>query len=109
MKNQVENKGEVVIYKTESGQTAIDVRLEDETVWLTQKQMAELFQNTVANINIHIGRIYSEKELNMDSTIKESLIVQIEGNRQITRKINSGMQFITLYSPRLQSWEYGAE
>jgi prophage maintenance system killer protein len=88
MKNRTENKDEIVIYRTESGQTAIDVRLQDETVWLTQKQMAELFQNTVANINIHIGRIYNEKELDMGSTIKESLIVQTEGSRQITRKIS---------------------
>jgi len=87
MKNQLENNGEVVIYKTEGGREAIDVRLKDETVWLSQKQMAVLFQKTIPNINIHIGRIYSEKELDMGSTIKESLIVQTEGNRKIARKL----------------------
>jgi prophage maintenance system killer protein len=87
MKNTRENKGVIVIYKTENGQTAIDVKLEDETVWLTQKQMAELFQKTVPNINIHIGRIYNEKELDKGLTIKESLIVRTEGNRKITRNI----------------------
>ncbi len=87
MKNHLENNGEVVIYKTKGGREAIDVRLENETVWLSQKQMAVLFQKTIPNINIHIGRIYSEKELDMGSTIKESLIVQTEGNRNITRKL----------------------
>ena len=87
MKNQLENRGEVIIYKTGGGREAIDVRLENETVWLSQKQMAVLFQKTIPNINIHIVRIYSEKELDMGSTIKESLIVQTEGNRKIARKL----------------------
>ena len=87
MENQSKKRGEVVIYKTEGGRDAIDVRLENETVWLSQKQMAVLFQKTIPNINIHIGRIYSEKELEMGSTIKESLIVQTEGDRKIARKL----------------------
>lgn len=80
-------KSEIVIYKAEDGRSTIDVRLEEETVWLTQKQMAELFQKTLPNINIHIKSIYRENELDPHSTIKESLIVQTEGKRTISRKI----------------------
>ncbi len=63
MKNQVGNKGELVIYKTERGQTAIDVRLEDETVWLTQKQIAEVFGTQRPAITKHLKNIFTSKEL----------------------------------------------
>ena len=66
----------------------IQVRLEDGTVWLSQVQIADLFQTTVANINIHLKNIYSEGELNPGATIKENLIVQNEGPRQVQRKVN---------------------
>ena len=74
-----ENK--IIIYQTEDGQTQIDVRLEDETVWLTQAQMAELFEKTPQNITMHIGNAYKEGELERDSTCKEYLQVQREGKR----------------------------
>jgi len=64
----------------------LEVRLEDDTVWLTQAQMAELFQTTKNNITLHIGNVYKEKELSPIPTSKESLLVQMEGNRQVTRK-----------------------
>lgn len=80
------NKSQIIIYQTESGETKIDVRFQDETVWLTQKLMAELFQTTVANINIHITNILKEGELEEKSTIKDFLIVQTEGGRQVKRK-----------------------
>jgi putative AlgH/UPF0301 family transcriptional regulator len=73
-----ENK--IVIYQTEDGQTQIDVRLENDTVWLTQAQMAELFQKTPQNITMHIGNAYKEGELERESTCKEYLQVQQEGN-----------------------------
>ena len=72
-----ENK--IIIYQTEDGQTQIDVRLENETVWLTQAQMAELFEKTPQNITMHIGNAYKEGELERDSTCKEYLQVQREG------------------------------
>lgn len=78
---------QIIIYQTESGQTKIDVRLENETVWLTQKAMAELFQTTVPNINIHLKNIYDEGELDPKATIKESLIVRMEGMRRVSRNI----------------------
>lgn len=79
------NNSQIIIYQTEDGSTKLDVRLENETVWLTQKLMAELFQTTVANINIHLRNIYEDGELNNVSTIKDFLIVQNEGNRKVER------------------------
>lgn len=79
------NKGEIIIYKTNDGNTSIDVKLEEETVWLTQAQMAELFNTTPQNITLHIKNLYNEKELNKLSTCKEFLQVQKEGKRDIKR------------------------
>ena len=76
---------EIIIYQSPAGNIKIDVRLEDETVWLTQKLMAELFQTTIPNINMHLKSIYEEKELAEEATIKDFLIVQKEGNREINR------------------------
>jgi len=76
---------QIIIYQTESGQPKIEVRLQDETVWLTQKLMAELFQTTPQNITMHINNIFSEGELDESSTCKEFLQVQTEGERQIER------------------------
>jgi len=75
------------IYQTEDGQTQIDVRLENDTVWLTQAQMAELFQKTPQNITMHIGNAYKEGELERESTCKEYLQVQQEGKRKVSRKV----------------------
>ncbi|MDP1762537.1 MAG: RhuM family protein [Sediminibacterium sp.] len=79
--------GEIIIYQAPDGQTSIDVKLEDETVWLTQKQMQELFGQTKQNMSLHIKNIFSERELDKMSTVKESLTVQKEGKRSINRKI----------------------
>jgi len=76
---------QIILYQTEAGQTKIEVRLQDETVWLTQKMMAELFQTTPQNITLHLNNIYAEGELNEKATCKEFLQVQNEGNRQIQR------------------------
>ena len=78
-----ENK--IIIYQTEDGQTQIDVRLENETVWLTQAQMAELFNKTPQNITMHIQNAYKEGELDRESTCKEYLQVQKEGIRKVKR------------------------
>jgi len=81
------NKSQLIIYQTESGETKIDVRFQDETVWLSQQLMAELFQTTVPNINIHIKNIFEEGELNKKATIKDFLIVRKEGTREVQRKV----------------------
>ena len=80
-------KNEIVIYQSEAIPTRIDVKIEDETVWLSQAQMTELFQSTKQNISLHINNIYNEGELQKESTVKECLTVQIEGKRQVQRKI----------------------
>jgi len=84
----MDNTGEIVIYRTEDKETQIEVKFEQETVWLTQVQMATLFKQTRQNISLHLNNLYKEKELLRDSTIKESLIVQTEGGRKISRKID---------------------
>ena len=78
-----ENK--IVIYNTDDGRTQIDVRLENDTVWLTQAQMAELFQKTPQNITMHIRNTYKEGELDENATCKEYLQVRMEGNRRVQR------------------------
>ncbi len=74
-------QSEILIYQNPNGNIKIDVRLEEETVWLTQKLMAELFQTTVPNINMHLKSIYEDGELEEKATIKDFLIVQKEGAR----------------------------
>lgn len=81
----MEPNSEIILYQTEDGITKIDVRLENETVWLTQKLMAELFQTTPQNITIHLKNIFEEGELDEISTCKDFLQVQKEGNRQVER------------------------
>jgi len=83
----LENSSEIILYQTEDGRTRIEVRLEDESVWLTQIMMADLFQTSVPNINIHIRNILEERELLAEATIKEYLIVRSEGPRQVTRPV----------------------
>ena len=79
--------GDIIIYQTDDGLTKIDVKVENETVWLSQQQMAELFDTTKQNISLHIKNIFYEEELDEDSTVKEFLTVQKEGNRRVERKV----------------------
>jgi hypothetical protein len=78
--------GEIIIYQSEEGKTKIEVRLEDDNVWLTQKMMAELFQTTPQNITLHLKNIFEEGELQEDATCKDFLQVQTEGSRKVRRK-----------------------
>jgi len=80
-----EPNSQLLIYQSPDGIIKINVRLEKETVWLTQKLIAELFQTSVPNINMHLKSIYEEGELEEGATIKDFLIVQKEGNRDINR------------------------
>lgn len=84
---QVALQNNIIIYTTEDGQVKIEVRLEDENVWLTQNAMAELFDTTKQNISGHIQNIFDEGELDEKATVKESLTVQTEGNRTVQRKV----------------------
>ena len=83
----IPTKSSIILYQTEDGKTRIEVRLQDETVWMSQLAMAELFQTTVANINIHLKNIYDEGELLETATIKDYLIVRMEGDRQVQRAV----------------------
>ena len=80
----MDSKSEIILYQPDN-EVRLEVRLEDETVWLTQAQMAELFQTTSQNITIHIRSIYSENELESEATCKDSLQVRREGNRVVRR------------------------
>ncbi len=80
-----ENNNNIVIYQTDDGTTKIDVKLEDETVWLSQQQMADLYDTTKQNISLHIKNIFDEEELDINSTVKEFLTVQKEGNRKVEK------------------------
>ena len=75
------NKGEVIIYQPDDQSTLLEVRIEDETVWLTQIQMAELFQTTRNNITLHIGNIFKEHELEQISVCKDSLLTAQDGDQ----------------------------
>ena len=83
----MENYGEIIIYQTEDGLTKLDVRMEDETVWLTQQQMAELFQTSRTNVVDHIKNIYEEGELDENSTCRKFRQVRMEGSRQVAREL----------------------
>ncbi|MCD4708641.1 MAG: virulence RhuM family protein [Candidatus Sabulitectum sp.] len=82
----MKSNSEIVIYQSSTGNIIIDVRLEDETVWLTQKLMAELFQVKPQNITIHLKNIYKDGELDEKATCKDFLQVQKEGSREVNRK-----------------------
>jgi hypothetical protein len=83
--NEIIRKSEIILYQTEDGKTKLEVRLEHESIWLTQAAMAELFQTTPQNITLHLKEIYSSAELLQEATCKENLQVQNEGGRQIKR------------------------
>lgn len=85
--SNTDNQGEIVIYQADGGNTKIDVRFIDETVWLTQAQLVELFHSSKANISEHIKNIYAEGELDEESTVRNFRTVQIEGSRSVTRNL----------------------
>jgi len=89
MENQlVKNTSEIILYRTEDDRTEIQVTLQNETVWLSQTQMAELFQKSVPTINEHIKNIYEEGELDEKATIRKFRIVQAEKKRTVTRSVD---------------------
>lgn len=84
MKSQ-KDEGHILLYQTGDGKQRIEVHLQDETVWLSQKSMAELFQTTPQNINMHLKNIFSEGEIIIDAVIKESLITASDGKKYRTQ------------------------
>jgi len=79
--------GQIAIYQTPDGQTQIDVRFEQDSVWLTQRQMSEVFDTTPENILMHLKNIFRDAELVKSATAKDFLAVQTEGKRQVERNL----------------------
>lgn len=105
--------GEIIFYQSDDGTIRLETRLENETLWLTQQQMAELFQTTQQNISQHISNIYVEGELTPEATHKKILWVRQEGNRQVERTIDSynldmvlsvGYRVKSLIATRFRIW-----
>lgn len=78
---------EIILYQAEDGRTRIQCRFEDESIWLTQRLIAELFQKNVRTINEHLLNIYEEGEINREATIRKFRIVRQEGHREVVRDI----------------------
>ncbi len=83
-----ENKGQLIIYQGEDGQTQVNVKMYDETVWLTQDAIVKLFNSSKANISEHISHIYNEEELDRNSTVRKFRTVRKEGSRNVTRDLD---------------------
>lgn len=82
-----EPQSQFLLYQTSDGQTRLEVRLKNETVWLTQNQMAELFQTSIPNVSMHIRNVFAEGELQEAATVKDFLTVRQEGSRQVSRSV----------------------
>ncbi len=81
------SKGEFLVYQTADGQVKLDVRLEKETLWMSQNDMAQLFQCSSDNVSLHLKNIYDEGELTQEATTEEFSVVRQEGKRQVRRKV----------------------
>ena len=88
MAKEPKSESEIVLYQTEDGRTRLEVKLENNTVWLTQKLMADLFQTTQQNVSLHLQNIYAEGELQRAATHKEFLLVRQEGKRRVKRPVD---------------------
>lgn len=108
-----ENKGEIIVYQSDDGRIKLDVRLQDETIWLTQQLIAELFQTTVPNISMHIRNIFEDGELTSEATVKKFLTVRREGQRDVQRErefynldmiISVGYRVKSLIATRFRIW-----
>ena len=79
--------GQIVVYETEGGETRVDVRFDRETVWLTQRQMADLFETSTDNVSLHLNNVFSSRELEREATTEDSSVVRTEGRRQVRRTL----------------------
>ena len=94
----------IIIYQDEDGVTKVSVKFSDEDIWLTQNQIAEIYKTTQQNISLHINNLYRDNELEKNSTNKEFLLVQTEGNRQVKRNIDHyNLDMIISLGYRVQS------
>ena len=109
----MEEKGNIIIYQSEDGGVRIDVRLEEQTVWLTQQQMADLFGSSRTNVVEHIKHIYEDEELNEEATCRKFRQVRQEGNREVAREIpfynldmiiSVGYRIRSIIATRFRQW-----
>ena len=91
MSNESLPQSEIILYQTEDGRTRVQCRFENETVWLTQQHMAELFQTSKQNVSLHIHNIFAEGELREDSVVKESLTTAADGKKYATNFYKQAM------------------
>ncbi len=105
--------GEIVFYRSDDGTIRLETRLENDTLWLTQQQMAELFQTTVPNISMHVKNVFDEGELQAEATVQDFLTVRYEGKRQVQRPlthynldmvISVGYRVKSLIATRFRIW-----
>ena len=91
----------VVVYETPDGEMRVDVRLDQETVWLTQRQMAEVFQTSSDNVGLHLKNVFADGELEESATTEDFSVVQTEGKRQVRRAkaLQSGVQEFANWLP----------
>ena len=102
MPNKKENK--LVLYKDDEGKLSVNTLFADEDVWLTQAQLAEIYQTTQQNVSLHLQGIYEDKELDDESTHKKFLLVRQEGKRQVKREIEHyNLDVIIALGYRVQS------
>ena len=95
------SNNQIIIYQTEDGQTQVDVRLENETVWLTQAQMVEIYQSSKSNISEHLTNIFADKELEQDAVVRKSRTTAADGkNYQV---LNYNLDVIIALGYRVQS------
>jgi hypothetical protein len=88
MTDKAPPQSEIILYQTEDGRTRIQCRIDQETIWLTQAQMAELFQIGVNTVNHHLKELYDDGELQPEATIRNYRIVRAEGRREVARQID---------------------
>ena len=107
------NENKVIIYTANDGKTRIDVKLEEETLWLTQAQMCELYQTSKSNVSEHIKHIFEEEELAKEATVRKFRIVQLEGSRCVEREVEHynldmvialGYRVRTIIATRFRQW-----
>ena len=103
----------VIIYTTNDCKTKIDVKLEEETLWLTQAQMCELYQTSKSNVSEHIKHIFEEKELTKEATVRKFRTVQMEGSRTVEREVEHynldmiialGYRIRSIIATRFRQW-----
>ena len=101
---KMDKENKLILYKDEEGKLSVNTLFADEDVWLTQEQLAEIYQTTQENVSMHISNIYADNELDREGTYKKYLLVRQEGKRQVRRNIDHyNLDMIIALGYRVQS------